>query len=217
MNNQTPWYYSWPVIIIAFFIFWPAGIALIILRNNANSNKQSLFLSTNKKLYIVLGVIMVLVGIATIGDSFLWGAFWLAGGIALVVYAGKVAKSAERRKKYIDLIVNQNITSMDKIASMCNVQYGVVEKEVRQLISFGVLKGASIDPATHMVTLQTFGAIAQGAGDVVQAISGSVQDGFVQESDEMITVVCSGCGAQAVVKKGSVVECEYCGGTIAVK
>ena len=63
-NNVTPWYYSWPVIIIAFIVFWPVGLALLILRNTGN--KHSVFLgSTDKRKYIIAGVVLIVLAIVS--------------------------------------------------------------------------------------------------------------------------------------------------------
>lgn len=225
MNNQRPWYLSWGVIILAFLCFWPAGIALLIMRNhNANKvSRQSLFSNMNKKKYITIGVILIVIGLMTISDSALMGLFLMVGGIALIVYSEKLVKDAARRKKYMDLIINNQVYSLEKIASICNVQYSIVLKELNQLISFGVLKGAYIDESKRQVvlpnTLNTAGNITMtqtlenGFVSMTQTIGGATP---VQQP-KMVAAVCPGCGAKMSIPEGTVVECEYCAATVSAQ
>ena len=217
MNNQLPWYYSWPTIILAFLFFWPVGIALLIMRNNSmkKTSRQSLFVNTNKKMYITIGGILIFFGLCMFSDSFLMGLFFLAGGIALIAYSGKLVKSAERRKKYIDLIVNNDITGIEKIASICNVQYSVVLKELNQMISLGVLKGAYVDESARKVVLPPAQQIAQNVMGDVSQMFGEVMPAI--EAPKMVAVSCPGCGAKMTIRAGSVVECEYCSAAVSAQ
>lgn len=204
MNQQSPWYFSWPVIIIAFIIFWPLGIVLLVLKSK--SSKQSIFVgSSDKKFYIIIGVVLIFLGLGTISGSPLVGLFMLIGGIALIIYAGQMAKRANRNKQYIDMIVNQRITSLDTIASVNNISYENVLKEVRQLISLGVLKGAQIDEVRHMIM------VAQPVRP--QMTPPQYQQGYAQnipQAPQFVTVACPGCGAKMSVQRGMTVSCEYC-------
>ena len=154
MNKNIPWYYSTVAIVLAFIFFWPLGIVLLILRNS--SNKQSVFLgSTDKKKYIIAGVVIILIGISMFSSkSFFMGFFMIIGGIALIVYAEKLKRKALRNRQYIDLIVNQGQTSLDSIANMCNINYDLVVKELKSLTSLGVLKNAVIDENYRTITIQ---------------------------------------------------------------
>ena len=106
MNNTSyPWYLTWPVIIIAFLFFWPAAIVLIYLRTK-NSKGGAFAAASNKKIYIVLGVILILMGIGSFDGSVLMALFLIAGGVAMIYYANTLAKKASRNKSYIDMIVN---------------------------------------------------------------------------------------------------------------
>jgi len=212
MYNQQPWYYSWPVIILAFIFFWPVGILLIFLKSK-NSSKQSVFVgSTNKKRYIIIGAILILGGLSTIGESALFGLFMLVGGIILILYAGKMAKRGVRNRKYIDMIVNQRETSIEKIASVCNVRYDIAVKELNQLQMLGVLKNAIINEGTRTIEMPQAPQISQ----TMQQFQGGfdVFNTFVQADNnvpvETVVVACPGCGAKVTLQKGSTATCEYC-------
>lgn len=212
-NNVTPWYYSWPVIIIAFIVFWPVGLALLILRNTGN--KHSVFLgSTDKRKYIIAGVVLIVLAIVSFSNhSGTMGVLYLAGGIALIAYANVLVRKSQRNRMYIDLIVNNNETSLDKIASMCNVQYDTVVKELKSLITFNVLKNASIDEMNRTITINRVQPQPQPQQQISQFVN-DVTAGFTSavaaEQAAPVSCACSGCGAKVVVHPGQTVICEYC-------
>jgi predicted transcriptional regulator len=218
-TKHIPWYCSWVAIIIAFFIFWPVGIVLLIVRNTGS--KQSAFMgSTNKKMYIIAGVVLILVGLSIFSSEKLVGFFFIVGGGALIYYAANLAKHAERNRMYIDLIVNQGETSLDKIANMCNIQYDTVHKEIKQLIVTNVLKNATIDDNYRTINIvrssnsvNNGGSMAGMVNNVANMISwdtSSTENGNAQASDEIITCKCPGCGAKMAIRRGTSINCEYC-------
>lgn len=211
-NNSQSWYCSWWAIIIAFIAFWPIGIVLLILRNS--KNKQSVFLgSTSKKKYIIAGVLLILFGLSYFSNNAFMGLFMIVGGIALIVYAEKLKKRGERNRKYIDLIVNQDETSLDKIANVCNIQYNTVVTELKQLIKINVLKNAVIDENYRTIIIQrapvqqenAFATFSNAMGMGTQATMSAAP---VQ--NEKVTCTCPGCGAKIIRVKGTTENCEYC-------
>lgn len=211
-NNVTPWYYSWPVIIIAFIVFWPVGLALLILRNTGN--KHSVFLgSTDKKKYIIAGIVLIVLGIASYSNhSGFMGTLYLFGGIAIILYANVLVRKSQRNRMYIDLIVNNNETSLDKIASACNVQYDTALKELKTLVSFNILKNASIDEMARTITIVKDQPVPQNQGftQFVNDVTAGFTAGTVQAGATPVSCACSGCGAKVVVMPGQTVVCEYC-------
>lgn len=207
-NNVTPWYYSWPVIIIAFIVFWPVGLILLILRNTGN--KQSVFLgSTDKKKYVIAGIVLIVLAITSFSKSNgTMGVIYLAGGIALIAYANVLVRKSQRNRQYIDLIVNNNETSLDKIASVCNVQYDTAVKELKSLITFNVLKNATINEADRTITMVQ----QQPQQQTVTQFVNDVAAGFTGASEQAapVSCTCPGCGAKVVVRPGQTVVCEYC-------
>ncbi len=207
MNGQgRPWYFSTWFIIVMFFVCWPIAIGLLIFRNKniSASGKKTLFVgTTDRKKYIIVGVIMLLIGLSKIGDNFFWGAMFIAGGIALFVYSTKLAKRSERNKKYIELIVNQGETSLDNIAGICNTTFETVVKELKILQKVGVLDNVVIDEVARTVVLNRNIPEQQPAPEMNFA-------GMFNEPAEMVTCTCPGCGAKVAVRRGSTVNCEYC-------
>ena len=76
-NNKYPWYLNWFTIIMALYLFWPVGIALIILRTKRN--KGGVFSGiTNKKIYLITGALLVLFGFTRFDSSSTFALFMIA-------------------------------------------------------------------------------------------------------------------------------------------
>lgn len=213
--NQTsyPWYLTWPVIILAFIFFWPAAIVLIYLRTN--SSKGGMFAAaSNKKIYIVLGVILILLGLTRFDNSVFVALFMIIGGGAMIYYANTLAKKASRNKSYIDMIVNQGETSIDKMASTLNVKYDVALKELQTMQSLGVLKGATIDAQTHSISVtqmkNTVGQISGAVNSITNTLTNAASNDAAGGNGGMVQTACPGCGAKYTGMKGTSCTCDYC-------
>lgn len=217
MNNGSyPWYLSWPVIIIAFLFFWPAAIVLIYLRTQ--STKGGAFAAaSNKKVYMILGGILILFGLTRFKSSIPMALFMIVGGAAIIYYANTLAKKASRNKSYIDLLVNQGETSIDKVANMLNVRYDVALKELKTMKSLGILKGATIDEQSRSVSItrvqNAAGEISGMVNSVTGALIGSASTAAASGAVETVEGACPGCGAKYTGPKGSTVTCSYCDAT----
>ena len=213
--NQTsyPWYLTWPVIILAFIFFWPAAIVLIYLRTK--SSKGGMFAAaSNKKIYIVLGVILILLGLTRFDNSVFVALFMIIGGGAMIYYANTLAKKASRNKSYIDMIVNQGETSIDKMASTLNVKYDVALKELQTMQSLGVLKGATIDAQTHSISVtqmkNTVGQISGAVNSITNTLTNAASNDAAGGNGGMVQTACPGCGAKYTGVKGTSCTCDYC-------
>ena len=213
-NNNQPFYLKTWVIVLAFLFFWPLGIGLVFLRMNA-SKKDAFLGSTNKNKYVIGGVVLGIIGIACISDDKAgMGVFMIIGGIFLIIYANKLAKRSERNHKYVDLIVNKGMTSIDQIAGVCNVKYDVCLKELNGLIKIGVFKNAVIDENYRSITLN-----ANPEPTATESLASAFSNAFngtdaAPAPVENVKVRCSGCGAQVMIARGRSMECDYCGSPI---
>lgn len=214
MKKQSyPWYLSWPVIIIAFYFFWPVALVLIYLRTQ--SSKQGAFAAaSNKKVYMVLGGLLILFGLFSFRKSAGTALFMIVGGGAMFYYANTIAKKAARNKRYIDLLANQGETSIDKIASTLNVKYDVALKEIKALKTLGILKGAAIDEQARSISIANVqnaaGDISNMVNTVTDTITGAASTSGASGAVEMVEGACPGCGAKVTGAKGTTVICSYC-------
>ena len=210
MNNTSyPWYLKWPAIIVAFFVFWPVAIFLIYLRTK--NSKGDIFTATsNKKIYIILGAILMLMGITNLGSSTLVAIFMIVGGAAIIYYANTLAKKASRNRTYIDLIVNQGETSIDKMASMLNVKSDVVIKELQMMQTLGILKGANLNTQTHMISIDKAKNTVSEISGVVNSLTDTILNASSTDATNVTQKACPGCGAKYTGKAGQVITCDYC-------
>ena len=87
-----------------------------------------------------------------------------------------------------------------------NIPYLV--KELKSLITFNVLKNATINEADRTITL----AQQQPQQQTVTQFVNDVAAGFTGASEQAapVSCTCPGCGAKVVVRPGQTVVCEYC-------
>ena len=212
MNQQRPWYLSTVAIIVAFLVFWPAGIVLILLRAKGSSmDRQAVFKgASNQKLYVIGGAVLAIIGLSKLfssGSGKVWAVFMIIGGAVLVYYSTRIAKTAARNRDYINMIVNQDIDDVTIIADACGVPVDKAEKEIQQLISIGVLKNTTLDTASHIVTMTR--------PQIQQAQSYS--DGYDMGGGDLVSVACPGCGAKMTLRRGTSCSCDYCDAPIVAR
>lgn len=198
MNITQKWYHQTFVIVIAFIVFWPVGIYFLVSRNNAT--KRGMFVGglsfVQSAVIAVILFIVAFAGIFDLGDTDISLGFslaYIAGGIALLYYGKSNEKKIARYKQYVNFIVNNNVTSIDAIASATGITYERCRSELDTLITKEVFKNATINDQAHSININKKPIVA---------------------SAQMVMVNCSGCGASVAVPKGTSCECEYCGNTL---
>ena len=212
--------------IIFWIIFcWPLGF--LFLFKKLNNDKSAIMKDT--KIYMVVSYIMIGFGVfysalafssssASTGNAannaaagFVLLILFGGGGVLLNLYARNIRKTGEKYKKYISLIINQNQSSIDNIASAAGVPYATAEKDLQKMINAGYFAGAFIDVSQRAIISSSFvtrrvsiSASASARADVTMPT--------VQE--QMKIVACGNCGANGRVTVGQIVECEYCGSAL---
>ena len=126
---------------------------------------------------------------------------FVAGGVLLLRTVSTIKKTvanaanAAKYKKYIDIIVNQNVKNIDNIASAVGLPYDVAAKDLQDMINIGYLEGAYIDQGNREITWKQQEPQAPVAG---------------KTNPQMIAIRCFSCGANNIVVAGRVSKCEYC-------
>lgn len=209
-DPQISWWLSWPVIIIATIVFWPVGIFLIWKRTTID--KKAAMISGN--IINIIGWISI--AIAGLGllvslsegigsDDVYMIIFFIVAGGALIFLGREVKKSAEKFKKYIAIIVNNEETSIDNIAAAIPTSYEVAKKDLQKMINRGYFAGAYINETSKEIILPK----EQKAYNIDTS-----EKVNLNTSLEMIVVTCKGCGANNKIAKGNVDKCQYCGSPI---
>lgn len=209
VNSEMKWWLSWPAIIIICLIFWPLGIFLIWKRTTVDKKaaiNPGTKMSTIGWVLLVLGVLALIGGSseptfdtnAIIADFIIF----IGGGLALIILGVHRKKEAARFRKYIDMIINQEITSIDNIAASFSTTYDIANKDLQKMIKKGFFMDAYINQAEREIILP------------------QVQKNFTRNESQSANnvqyqvITCQSCGANNRIAVGIVGECEYCGSPI---
>ena len=213
-------------IVLAFIIFWPVGILLLFLRiatDRSATMKSGIGKAISVVSYVLLGFAGIFLLMAIFSDtSMLFAAVLFGvGGILVNNFARNMKKAGLRYKRYIDLVVNRNMTSIQSIANDTGVDYNTAVIDLQKMIQLGYFTGAQLDPTRGTIFLggqpvmQQTAYGAQGiAQQVAQAFNPAFQQqqqSFAQQQAQVAVKACPSCGANGRVTAGQAAECEYCG------
>lgn len=199
-DNKPIKTHSWRLIIFLLILFWPVGVYYLIRKINGDK-KASL---SSGRTMTIWGWIIAGMGIISwttlIEDGFIDGTigmlFFVSLGLVLVYLGKKSSINATKYKKYIDLIVNNNVRSIPTIASAIPVSHDVAIKDLEDMITKGFFEDAYMNYTRDEIVF-------------------AVEDEIVKNTKvEMIVAPCNGCGANNQVEKGQIGECQYCGSLI---
>lgn len=207
-DSSLSFLYSWPVIIIALFFFWPIGFVLLIKRF---STDKTAVMSSSSAFLKVLGIIMVVFGaFAVIGlasdieniDAMtcVVVAFFVGGGVMLLRKASKIKREGKEIRKYISIIVNHNVREIDSIAKAMGKTYEKTNADIQKMIDKGFLKNAYIDEQIKQIVL----ASDNYANNAINQAQAQARADLRPR-----VVTCKCCGAKNTIV-GAVGQCEYC-------
>ena len=190
---------SWGWIIFLLVIFWPAGLYFLLKRHHHSKGAtitDGRTLLTVSYVLMGFGVFYLYMSITEESGMLLAVVLFGGGGILLNRIAKKTKTTGDQYKKYITLIINQNQTSIEKIAFTVGQSYETVASDLQYMIDMRYFANAYID---HI------------QGEIVLAKATPPQDitASSTQSHERI-VTCGGCGANNRLYKKTG-ECEYCG------
>lgn len=198
---------SWAAIIIWFILFWPVSIYLIwkkLTTDKAAAMQNSKVLKAIGIIFVVIGVLML----ATIGEDdtgsvLLLFIFYTGGGALIIWGSNKVKQSGEMYKKYIAIVINQNETTIENIASITGLSYDETVKGLQKMIDLEYFEGAYIDHANHEIVFPKKQQMV--ANESMQ------NSAFANSQSQQKTVKCPNCGGNNLITVGGVGECDFCG------
>lgn len=196
---------SWKVIVIWIIIFYPVGIYLLYKKMALDKSailKNSKVLSSIGYLFLFAAIFSIFGGESKTSTSFASFLFYLIGGLLILYVAKRIKLSGERYKKYINIVINQNETAINNIASKMGLSYEMTVKDLNEMIDKNYFKDSFIDYGKREIVLS-----ANKAGTE----SVFTQDTNRQTALQKKIVKCASCGANNVVNDGEIVKCDYCG------
>lgn len=204
-------YMNWSWIIFFLIIFWPLGLILAIKK--LLSEKLS-FMCRKTGVLSFIGWVSALFGgiifIITVSNSLnTFGIFisllFLLGDILLLIKVSNTTKAVIKYKKYIDIIMNQNIRNIDNIASVIGLSYNTTSKYLQRMINTGYLKDAYIHQGNREIILKQ-----------CEFTKYTHELSIHQTPSQTFTSRCHYCGTNNLVVIGKTVECKCCGTNINV-
>lgn len=207
-QNKSP---SGIVVVIFLFIFWPLG--LYLLYKKVTSDKTAAI--KNSKTLVIVGWTFIVFGIfyiiGTIGDPTvglgqrLSGIIFFVGGGIFMIYSSKKIKIiGEKYKKYINIVINNQQTSIENIASSMSLSCEQVIKDLQGMIDKGYFLNAYIDLGKNEIVFPYKEPFEDSESSDTQMIQQRI-------------VICKNCGGNNTVTIGKVSECEFCASPIFVE
>ncbi|WP_256759578.1 hypothetical protein [Cohnella sp. WQ 127256] len=231
-------------ILIAVFIFFPVGIALLIIRFIKHRNYNHF----RAKDYTLVGHSFVTFGAAISGLVLLVELSSqeedMSGAMAVLILSAIIfgipailfyVLGATRKKKmdnlyqmYNHFITAQGVESIDRITELTGESIRNVTQDLSYMIASEKLQDAKLDTVRRSVTLNNRTATGPNSSenasderrdnhneDRQAAAAGSNSRGG-NSGNAAQSVLCSGCGSSSRVIPGRSQECEFCGNVISI-
>ena len=195
MGNTQKKLIPWGVIVLFLIVFWPIGLALLVIRlasDRASTLKDGSTVIKIAVFLIILAIIFLAAGVTA------WGVILIIGAACLIFYSRKMKITGEKYKRYIGIVVNHNMSSIDQIASAMPVPYDEAVADLEKMVKLGFFPNAYINLDARELVLPK---------QNVQPAAG--QPGVIPPQVSVKT--CTSCGANNSIIAGHVSACEYCG------
>lgn len=202
----------WAIIIVVLIVFWPVGIYLVYRKL---TNDKQAALKTGKVINIigwvllVMGIFAVITGpedkSQAVSGRIEYFFLFVCSGLAMVLLGARSKRRADRFKKYIAIIINQNMSSIENIAASFPIDYKTAAKDLQKMIDIGYFEGAYIDNVNREIVLNSDKSNNYAASNFTQT---------EKAPGQLQVVRCKNCGANNQVSVGQLGECEYCGSPI---
>ena len=200
---------SWGWVLFWLIIFWPVGLFMLFakLRDKSTLMGGKTTAATVAACTLIVFSVLMLIGniekLLTDFEVTLFFIAWMVGGVLILlkIYASKA--KAKRYKRYLNVIVNTGERSMERIASAMSVTYATAQRDIQAMIDGGFLKGAYIHQGNRAIVLR-WDVQAQ------RPFTGMNIPQSQPAEPQRFVLKCPNCGANNVVTKGEVTECEYC-------
>lgn len=203
---------SW-VLVIILLIFVPfIGIIFLIKKlfeDKAGAYRNSLVARILGGIWLGFGALLLLL-LLTDGldkDSvFVLTVMFFIPGSLLFLKGASLKRAGVRYEKYLELIWQRHVHSIDELASEVSLTYAKTSKELESLINSGYIENAYVDHGRQMVIVDDYVSSHPIQPKVTNTPA-------VNKNKQIISkvVTCKNCGASNSVTTGSVSECEYCG------
>lgn len=216
---KIPWYLSIVIIVVTFFIFFPISLTLMAMRASLTDNSEKAGKGLKKAgiLAFMLGAMCIISGLTFadygLEDFIAVTVMFIFSGSGVFALGVKTSRRAQRYRNYIELIINEGLTSIDNIATNMSVNYEKAIKDLQKIIDIGYFEDTYINESQREIVLPKapFEEIEEIEDNVKQP---EIKQTQVKKESEFVVINCKGCGANNKIKRYTVGECEFCGSHI---
>lgn len=211
-NNKS---FSWGVIILMFFLFFPIGIYMLVKKMTTekfNYAKNGKSLQTLGWVLLVFGCIYILMGMTgefqtEDGSSAIEGlmiviVLFIGCGLFCVFKGKKYVKLANKFNRYAAIVNANSNHSIDNIAAAYPTDYDTACKDLQDMLDIGFYLNSYIDLGRRELVMPQKSQPAQVKVMVSETTTRTAQPRVIK---------CPNCGATNTLNPGAPSECEYCG------
>lgn len=239
MNNNMDHYepkvgflYSKPIIYLTLLIFWP--LSLFFMLGRAKRDRKLTFTLGFVILFmglITAGIVLLLIiGLDTLSfikyGIFSWSIvyqfFFFIGSIVFCILGIRLMSWGRRIKSYLNLIVNQQISSIPQIAVKINLPELKVIDDLKEMVKRHFLPNAQIDEARKTITVKAVEEQIRYQKEVLQqerpTASEVIEKAPSTSASPQVAraqmLGCKCCGANNLVWPNRDPLCEFCGAIV---
>lgn len=217
-------------IVLMMILFFPVGFWLLYRRLTADPAAILKKVSALRGYgwgFLIFGLLGVIVFLTSDMENRSFGTIFYCLvtvlGLWFLLKCSRYKKKAVFWGSCVDLVVNQRITSIHRIAEQTKAPEDYTALQLQRMIDLGYFGNAMID--RDQILLQTYRPV-----EPKSVLSGIIPvypeappvrkapaaEPPIQQDAKRV-IICPSCGARNQVLLGSDAECEYCGSPLAAK
>ena len=190
--------FSWPVILLAFWLFWPAGIVLLVRKIKAERHR---YLENGKSLRIMAAIPFAIAllffilglrgdlqyedGTSALGIAVVISLIFVGCGVFTLSKGNQLVARSQRYELFFSELSSKSTLDIDPIAKELNITFQDAAADIQAMIDHGHAANVYIDHIRRRLV----------AKQVARAVR---------------YVTCPHCGGKNEIEIGTVAVCEYC-------
>lgn len=192
---------TWPVITLAYIIFFPIGIYLTYRKMNEDKEAALKIYKVIKFFgwFFLAGFAINLKGYIEVGGDKYTEALWpcLLFAVVFLIWGRNSKARSIRYKQYIKSVLIERKLKVEDIANSVGLSKQIVRDDLSKMSAKNYFSAGYFDISSDSIVFPYRDAWKEDTKTTIKA--------------ETKVVTCKGCGASNTVLEGTVTECEYCG------
>lgn len=210
--------FSWSIIAIFMFLFFPVGLILMVKKiaaekfNYVNNGKALRILGCILIAFAAMYLTMALTGNleTTDGSSIVGGVIvgeiiFVGGGVLCVFIGCKYIRRGIKYNRYVSIINASDNLLVDNIAAAMHTTYDKAIEDIQAMLDEGFFMNSYLDLNKRKLIIEK---VAAKPSVNVNNANADLQR---PANNRAHPVKCPNCGATNTIVSGAKNECEYCG------